>query len=86
MSTINAIQLKCLLLDSILHARNGMHLTRHYGGMKKTFCQMVGISPRTTSKKLIEVIRDVYINNGMEAEFTKTIEKFPYSVPHYKNT
>jgi hypothetical protein len=53
-----------------------MHLTRHYGGMKKTFCQMVGISTRTTSKKLIEVIRDVYISNGMEAEFTKTIEKF----------
>lgn len=76
MNTINGLQLKCLLLDSILHAKNGMHLTRHYGGMKKTFCQMVGVSSRISSKKLIEVIRDVYVHNGLEAEFTQTIEKF----------
>lgn len=37
---------------------------------------MVGVSNRIPSKKLIEVIRDVYVHNGLEAEFTQTIEKF----------
>jgi len=76
MNTINGLQLKCLLLDSILHSRNGMHLSRNYSGLKQSFCRMVGVSSRISSKKLIEVIRDVYVHNGLEAEFTQTIEKF----------
>jgi hypothetical protein len=76
MSTINAIQLHMLLLDSVMHYKTGMHTTRNYITAKRMFCSAMGLSTRTTSKKMIEAIGYVYIQNGMEAKFTETIERF----------
>jgi hypothetical protein len=44
------------------------------------FCSAMGISPRTTSKKMIEAIGYVYIENGMEEKFMRTIERFDLQV------
>ena len=69
-----------LLLDSILHYTSGMHTTRNYINVKRMFCSAVGISSRTSSKKMIEVIGSIYIDNGMEEKFRKTCERFDLQV------
>jgi hypothetical protein len=80
MSQINKFTLHALLLDSILHYKNGMHLTRNYTTAKRMYCSAVGISPRTTSKKMIEHIGFTYIQNGMEEKFNDTCAKFGLQV------
>ena len=80
MQNFNAIQLHMLLLDSIMHYKNGMHITRNYTTAKRMFCSAMGISPRTTSKKMIEAIGYVYIENGMEEKFMRTIDRFDLQV------
>lgn len=76
MSTINALQLHMLLLDSVMHYKTGMHTTRNYITAKRMFCSAMGMSTRTSSMKMIEAIGYVYIENGMEAKFRETIERF----------
>ena len=80
MSTINALQLHMLLLDSIMHYKNGMHTTRNYIHAKRTFCSAVGLSTRTSSKKMIEIIGHVYIENGMEQKFMETCNRFELQI------
>jgi hypothetical protein len=69
-----------LLLDSILHYTSGMHTTRNYITAKRMFCSAMGLSTRTTSKKMIEAIGYVYIQNGMEAKFLETCQRFDLQV------
>lgn len=76
MSTMNALQLHMLLLDSVMHYKTGMHTTRNYTTPKRMFCSAMGLSTRTSSKKMIEAIGYVYIQNGMEDKFRETIERF----------
>lgn len=76
----NALQLKMLLLDSIMHYKTGMHTTRNYVNVKRMFCNAVGLSTRTTSKKMIEAIGYVYIQNGMGDMFKQTCEKFDIQI------
>jgi hypothetical protein len=80
MSTMNALQLHMLLLDSVMHYKNGMHTTRNYITAKRMFCSAMGLSTRTTSKKMIEAIGSVYIMNGMEDKFRKTCENFELQI------
>lgn len=76
MSNINMFTLHALLLDSISHYKHGMHMARNYVGAKKSFCNAIGISPKSSSKKMIEAIGYVYIQNGMEQKFIDTCNKF----------
>jgi hypothetical protein len=80
MQNFNALQLHMLLLDSIVHYTSGMHTTRNYITAKRMFCSAMGLSSRTTSKKMIEAIGYVYIENGMEEKFRKTCERFDLQV------
>ena len=80
MQNFNALQLHMLLLDSIVHYTSGMHTTRNYITAKRMFCSAMGLSTRTTSKKMIEAIGYVYIQNGMEEKFRKTCERFDLQV------
>jgi hypothetical protein len=57
-----------------------MHTTRNYINVKRMFCSAVGISSRTSSKKMIEVIGSIYIDNGMEEKFRKTCERFDLQI------
>lgn len=76
----NALQLKMLLLDSIMHYKHGMHTTRNYINVKRMFCSAMGMSSRTSSKKMIEAIGYVYMENGMGDMFRETCEKFDLQV------
>lgn len=76
MESIYKIQLHALLLDCIIHSRHKMHMSRNSASFKAQFCRMIGISPRTTSVKMIEVLRDIYAHNGMTDKFENTIAKF----------
>jgi hypothetical protein len=80
MSTINALQLHMLLLDSVMHYKSGMHTTRNYITAKRMFCSAMGLSSRTSSKKMIEAIGYIYIENGMEQKFRETCERFELQV------
>jgi len=80
MSTINALQLHMLLLDSVMHYKSGMHTTRNYITAKRMFCSAMGLSSRTSSKKMIETIGYIYIDNGMEQKFRETCERFDLQV------
>jgi hypothetical protein len=76
MQSIYAIQLHALLLDCIIHAKHGMHMSRNSAPFKAQFCRMIGISPRTSSKKMIEILRGIYEDNNMTEKFNSTISKF----------
>lgn len=76
MESIYKIQLHALLLDCIIHSRHKMHMSKNSASFKAQFCRMIGISPRTTSAKMIEVLRDIYAHNGMTDKFENTIAKF----------
>ena len=80
MSNINEFTLHALLLDSISHYKHGMHMARNYVGAKKNFCNAIGISTRSSSKKIIESIGYVYMQNGMQEKFINTCNKFGIDV------
>ena len=73
---MNRLQLKALLLDSISHYKNGMHMAPNYKQVKNTFCNMVGVSTRTSSKKMIDLIYCVYVDNGLKEEAQQTLKRF----------
>jgi len=73
---MNRLQLKALLLDSITHYKNGMHLAPNYRQAKAMFCEMLGVSSRTSSKKMIDLIYAVYVDNGLQDEADQTLRKF----------
>ena len=76
MQSIYTIQLHALLMDCIIHAKHGMHMSRNSAPFKAQFCRMIGISPRTSSKKMIEILRGIYEDNNMTEKFNSTIAKF----------
>lgn len=80
MSTMNALQLHMLLLDSVVHYKNGMHTTRNYINVKRMFCSSMGMSVRTSSKKMIEAIGYIYIENGMGDKFRETCQRFDLQI------
>ena len=55
-------------------------MARNYVGAKKSFCNAIGISPKSSSKKMIEAIGYVYIQNGMEQKFNDTCANFGLQV------
>jgi uncharacterized protein YjaG (DUF416 family) len=73
---MNRLQLKALLLDSITHYKNGTHLAPNYRQVKAMFCEMVGVSTKTSSKKMIDLIYAVYVDNNLQAEADQTLRKF----------
>lgn len=76
MQSIYTIQLHALLMDCILHAKHGQHTSRNAAQFKAQFCRMIGISPRTSSKNMIEILRGIYEDNNMIEKFNSTIAKF----------
>lgn len=80
MSNINGFTLHALLLDSISHYKHGIHMARNYAIAKKSFCNAVGISTKSSSKKMIEAIGYVYMQNGMQEKFIDTCNKLGLQV------
>ena len=73
---MNRIQLKALLLDSITHYKHGKHLSYNATHVKKQYCKMIGISNRTTSKKMIDLLYWTFCDNGLKDEVEATLIKF----------
>ena len=73
---MNAIQLKALLLSVITELKFGQPLHRNGIGFKGIFKQMVGLSPRATNVSVLKQLQRVYAENGMTADFDKTIARF----------
>lgn len=73
---MNRLQLKALLLDSISHHKHGVHMAPNYKQVKNIFCDMVGVSTRTSSKKMIDLIYSVYVDNGLKEEAQQTLKRF----------
>ena len=73
---INRLQLKALLLDTIMHIKHKTHLAPNYTNVKYIVCDALGISRKTTSKKLLNYIGDIYHSNGLGQEFESTLVKF----------
>lgn len=69
-----------LLLDSVMHYKTGMHTTRNYTTPKRMFCSAMGMSIRTSSKKMIEAIGYIYMENGMGDKFKETCKRFDLQV------
>jgi hypothetical protein len=72
---INRLQLKALLLDTVFHIRHKQHLAPNYHYMKEVVCDIVGLSRKCTSKKLLEGIRAIYDEVGLIDEYNKVITK-----------
>jgi hypothetical protein len=73
---MNALQLKALLLDTIMHIKHGSHLHPNYKVAKQTLCEIMGVSFKTTSKTLLIYIGGVYAENNLHDEFQQTLAKF----------
>mgnify|MGYP000455474865 CR=1 FL=1 len=73
---INRLQLKALLLDTIMHIKHKQHLAPNYTNVKNVVCDSLGISRRTTSKKMLDAIGGIYHSNGLGQEFESTLVKF----------
>lgn len=73
---VNQLQLKALLLDTIMHIKHGTHLAPNYTNVKSIVCDAMGISRKTTSKKLLNALGHIYHSNGLGQEFESTLVKF----------
>lgn len=65
-----------LLMDCLIHAKNGMHLTRNSTTFKANFCRSIGINPRTKSKDMVYILRDLYAYNNMLDRYNEIVAKF----------
>jgi len=79
-STLNGLQVKALLLDTITHYKHGMHLAPNYMSFKRVFLRAVGLTANADDLRVLEAIGNLYIYNGMRTEFTSTLIKFKVDV------
>lgn len=78
---VNTIWLFTLLLAEITRfkfGREGMSLTNPAieRQARHSFAKMVDISPRSQAKVYLSQLKRVYIENGFEDKFNKTMERF----------
>jgi len=74
--TFNRLQLKALLLDTIMHIKHKEHLAPNYINVKRQVCEFMGISPRCTSKVLLSALGVIYQRGGLYNEYAETRGKF----------
>lgn len=78
--TLNGLQVKALLLDTITHYKHGMHLAPNYMSFKRVFLKAVGLPINANDLRVLEAIGNLYIDNDMRTEFTSTLIKFNVDV------
>jgi len=64
------------MLDTITYLKFGNHLHPNYKAAKNTLCDMAGQKRNINANQLLTLIGLVYKDNGLEAEFWATIDKF----------
>ena len=74
--TINAFQLKALLLSVITEIKFGQPLHPMAMPYKKEFKKSMGLSLRASNKDVLKVIEGIYIENGRTDVYADTMKKF----------
>jgi hypothetical protein len=76
METINGLQLKALLLDTITFLKFGNHLAPNWKSAKNTLCISAGQKTNISASQLLNLIGLVYKDNKLETEFWVIIDKY----------
>jgi hypothetical protein len=74
--TFNRLQVKALLLDTIMHIKHKQHLAPNYVNVKRQVCDFMGISHKCTSKVLLSALGVIYQRGGLYNEYAETRAKF----------
>jgi|688.fasta_scaffold179663_1 hypothetical protein len=72
---MNKLQLSMFLTNQILVIKSGMELTAQVKKFRVAFKEMVGLPKRASHLQVLGAIREVYIANGIEAEFIEKIKR-----------
>lgn len=80
---MNRLQLKALLLSVITEIKFGYPIANNAHSIKKWFKKTVGLSANASNKRLIEAIKQTYVDNGLQDDFDATIKKFSPIVKQY---
>ena len=73
---MNKLALSALLLDTITYLKFGYHLAPNWKNAKNQLCTLLGQKTNISAKQLLHGIGLVYKDNGLEADFWATIDKF----------
>lgn len=74
--TFNRLQMKVLLLDTIMHIKHKQHLAPNYTNVKYQVCDYLGMSRRCSSKALLAALDVIYQQAGLYNEYHETRAKF----------
>jgi hypothetical protein len=72
----NRLQMKALLLDTIMHIKHKQHLAPNYTNVKNQVCDFMGLSRRCNSKTLLSALGVIYQQAGLYNEYHETRSKF----------
>lgn len=72
----NRLQMKALLLDTIMHIKYKRHLAPNYTNVKYQVCDFIGLSRRCNSKTLLSALGVIYQRAGLYNEYHETRSKF----------
>lgn len=78
--TLNGLQVKALLLDTITHYKHGQHLAPNYMSFKRVFLKSMGLKANANDLTVLTAIGNLYNDNGLRSEFTATMAKFNMDV------
>lgn len=76
MDTINRLQLKALLLDTVTVLKFGTSLAPNSKAVKKQLCEQLGQKANISNSQLLNGIGLVYKDNGLESDYWRIIDKF----------
>lgn len=74
--TFNRLQIKALLLDTIMHIKHKQHLAPNYTNIKYQVCDFMGMSRRCNSKTLLLALGVLYRRADLYNEYHETRAKF----------
>lgn len=74
--TFNRLQMKALLLDTIMHIQHKQHLAPNYKNVKYQVCDFMGISRRCNSKLLLAALGVIYQRAGLYEDYHNTLGRF----------
>lgn len=72
---MNKLQLSMLLSNQILVIKTGMELTAQAKSFRASFKKMVGLRANASHLEVLAVIKQIYIDNGIENEFLEKIQR-----------
>ena len=72
---MNKLQLSMLCSNQILVIKTGMELTAQAKTFRASFKKMMGMRANASHLEVLAVIKQIYIDNGIESEFLEKIAR-----------